>query len=474
MIRTLLRVLLITALLAVHPASALFAQGNDPAWVERLTPHFTIVYAQGFEADAESYAGFVDQAYTWESGVFKAELDGPIFLRLFPTMESYFRANPVAASVPGVIAHANSAGREIAIALPRAQGLPADDQQNNVRHELAHLFASKLTDDKLPTGFQEGLAQYFEKPTAELDANVELLRQAREQNRLLNWTDLNEPGRAYSDPQVAYPEARSVVAFLVDRYGFARLMDFLKAFTTEPGYRSALESAYGVPADQLESQWQDYLPGYLDARWKLSALYEYDLSREQQLLDEGAYTPAATELQMAIDLLATTDQPEALAHAQAMLQRSQDGQAAHALADSARAALDAGQYDQAAALIDQARQAFDALGDTTRSAELDVYEQRIAAVQDARRRLAAAERQVNSLDMMAARNQGMRLAGELSALGDPAGAQRASAVVNLIDERIDAAGSALLVVATLLLLINAGHRLAVRRKTAQDVETKLL
>jgi hypothetical protein len=475
--RRLLRLAFVVLILG-QPASQVLAQGPEPpappVWLDRATGHYSLVYAEGSEADADYYAAFADELYAWEARLFATDIEKPITLRLYPTLESYFQANPLAAQIAGVVAHANAGRREIAIALPRVAALGDEDRRNNVRHELAHLFLSALSDDQMPTGFHEGIAQYLEKPTSELEAGVQLLRQADQQGRLLDWSTLNERDRAYSDPQVAYPQSRSVVAFLVDRYGFARLLDFARAFRGAPGFRTALEQAYGVPADQLEAEWAAYLPEYLDGRWKINALYDYDLSRAEQLVTTGAYTPAEQELAAAIALLETTDQDEALARAQALLARARQGQAAHALADAARDALETGDYALAGDLVSQARDAFAALDDTARNAELAAYGARLQAVARARGRLANAEARSGGVLALSARDAALALAAELAALGDEAGARQAAGLAARIDARLQDSGTGLLVVAIVLLLANAGRRWMVRRRTAQDLEARLL
>ncbi|MFN8477278.1 MAG: hypothetical protein U0074_05530 [Kouleothrix sp.] len=39
-----------------------------------------------------------------------------------------------------------------------------EESGNNVRHELTHIVVAELADDRLSTGFQEGIAQYVEQP----------------------------------------------------------------------------------------------------------------------------------------------------------------------------------------------------------------------------------------------------------------------------------------------------------------------
>ncbi|MEW5961752.1 MAG: hypothetical protein AB1801_28875, partial [Chloroflexota bacterium] len=354
-------------------------------WRELPTGKFLIVYAERVEPleavappiecdcgieQAQQYAAFVDDIYADLATVFEVELATPINLRLFPTEESYYEVNPLAEALTGVVAHALNSREEIAIALPRTKSLTEVELVNNVRHELTHLFASYLSDGKLTAGFQEGIAQYLEKPAGPSAPEPVLLQQAFDQDRLLTWAELDEARQVYRDPQVAYPQTLSVVSFLVDRYGFPVFVDFLRASARQPGYRSALEKAYGKPADELEAEWLAYLPEYFDGRWQINALYAYDLSRVTQLVVQGAYTSAETELTDIIALIESTDQQETLTTAEALLAQAHQGQAAAALADAARQALHAGDYTRAIAKGNQAIAAYEELGYRDRIQEI--------------------------------------------------------------------------------------------------------
>ena len=249
-------VLLSLLLLALLPG-LVFAQTpdeeNEIDWRELETEQFIIVYAESIDGipltacacgihEAELYADFVDTVYQELVTVFGVELETPINLRLFPTEESYYEVNPIARRITGVIAHALNNRGEIAIALPRTRPLSEDEIINNVRHELTHFFASLLSDGKLTTGFQEGIAQYLEKPTDQTSYDPAVLKLAFEQGRLLSWAQLDRSEQVFGDPQVAYPQALSITSFLIDRYGFPTFIDFIKANSVEPGYRSALEA----------------------------------------------------------------------------------------------------------------------------------------------------------------------------------------------------------------------------------------
>lgn len=377
MVRRIRLPLFLFLLLAALTPTITHAQSPD--WQEKRTTHFAITHVEAQLGEAERYARFVDGVYNDLSAIFGVSIRTPVTLRLYPDERSYIAVNPLAEKIQGVIAHATSGRgrREIAIAVERTRDMNEEAIVNNVRHELTHLIVADLSGDELPVGFHEGIAQYLEKPIArEQQSAVARLRQANQANLLMSWADLNAPGGAYSNPTVAYPESLSIVAFLIDRYGFGKFVDFLKANTSSPGYRTALETVYGVSADQLETQWKTYLPEYITSRYAVNALYAYDLGPARGLLEQGAYTAAKEELDRAVYLLGTTGQTQRLDEAESLLARAERGIAAGITVAEARKALETRDYIRTRELVTQARTDYAALNDTRRAEELRLYESR--------------------------------------------------------------------------------------------------
>ncbi|MBN1219463.1 MAG: hypothetical protein JXM69_11080 [Anaerolineae bacterium] len=467
----------VSLILLPHPAYAQEPTPEGPLpvvdWQELPTQYFIIVYANGITLQnqpvdcpacgidpAQQYAAFIDKIYADQVAVFNTQLQIPLNLRLFPTEESYFQVNPLAKDLPGVLAHTMNDQSEIAIALTRTENLGETDLTNNIRHEIAHLFASALSDGKLNTGFQEGIAQYLEQPDIKTEKKQDLLRQTFDQEQLLTWAQLDNAEQFYSNPQVAYPQSLSIVSFLIDRYGLVNFIKFIKASATEPGYRSALEATYGKPADSLETEWKAYLPQYFAGRWQINAVYTYDLSRVTELVNNGAYTDAGAELAEVITLLQTTEQQATLAEAQALMERIQHGKTAGLLADQTYQALQAGDYDQVINKGNAAIQAYQQVGYTERIPEIQTYMHRATIGQDALERLNHGEELLNSLFFLfEAENELYEATVLLQSLGNQAAAQRGIDLLNESVQRQRILAYGLLGVGTVILFFNGLRRL---------------
>lgn len=472
------------------PASAQEPDGQAAAidWRELPTDRFLIVYAEGVQSaapgeeaveiecdcgieQAEHYAAFIDDIYADLATVFEVELQTPINLRLFPTEESYYEVNPLAEALTGVVAHALNSREEIAIALPRTRPLTEEELVNNIRHELTHLFASYLSDGKLTAGFQEGIAQYLEKPVGRSAPEPALLQQAFDQGRLLTWAELDEARQVYRDPQVAYPQTLSIVTFLVDRYGLPTFIEFLRVSAQEPGYRSALEAAYGKPADELEAEWLAYLPEYFEGRWQINAIYAYDLSRVTTLVEQGAYSSAETELTEIISLLESTDQTDTLATAEALLARARQGQAAAALADEARQALQTSDYALAVTKGNQAIAAYEALGYRDRIPEIQLYIHRAEIGREALGQLSRGEQLLDSLRFIEAEEEIYEATILLQSLNNQAASQRGQELLAESAQRQSLLAYAILGIGLALLVMN-GLRRMVNYFTANPLEVE--
>lgn len=452
----------LTIALILFPGGVL-AQETD--WRERRTERFAILYVDGDQATAERYAGFVDTIYDEVAAVFGHKTATPVALRLYPTLEAYQQINPLARGMSGIVAHADYRRHEVVVVLSQTQQQTPEEVQNNIRHELTHIVAAELSDDQLNVGFQEGLAQYAERPAPELETRILLLKRAFDADQLLGWSDLDDRDTVYRNPEVSYPESLSMVAFLIDRYSFAKMREFLTIAARSSGYRSALERTYGATPDELERLWRDWLPGYLAGGYKRNALSAYDLSGAETMLRQGRYADAKADLETAIEWLRTTDQTAVLQQAEDLLARSEDGMRAEQLAQTARSALAGGEYERAAELVNQARQAYAALEDPRQNAVLDAYADRAERGRTAAGALENALALARSLRYPQARAAADQAAAAYVALGDRAHAQQALELRGFLDQRQTWLGAALL---ALGMLGVAGS--AVRRVMVREVE----
>ncbi len=429
--------LILIVLVLFWPASA---SAQDEDWRELVTDYFVILYTPEDSDTAQEYAGFVDDLYEELSAVFNHRTAPPLTLRLYPTMESYHAVNPLARNMPGVVAHADFRKRELVVVLTQTAGQSFEGVQNNVRHELTHIIAADLSDNRLNTGFQEGIAQYVEIPTDELNAKINALRIMRDQGRLISWNDFEDRDVIYGEPEIGYPQTLSSVAFLIEKYGFGKFRQFLINSARSSGYRSALERTYGISSTDLETEWRDWLPAYIAEGYRQSSLTGYDMNYPRQLLQQGRYTEAQEELEHAIEILnasiegvPNTQQQQAFAEAEELRTAVQQGQQAEQLAGEARNALQAGDYQRAAELVQQAQTLYANVGESRQDEVLQTYAARAERGIRAETQLAQASSLVQTLRLPQARQAADTAAVDFAALGDNAGLEQALQLRSSLD-----------------------------------------
>jgi hypothetical protein len=133
---------------------------------------------------------------------------------------------------------------------------------NALPHEITHLLVDEAIFGPfgdIPTWLHEGLAQYSETDEISND-DQDTLDAAIAENNLISIRSLagNFPADS-AGALLAYAESSSVVRFLIDNYGWAKIRELLQVFKEGAAYDKALEQVYGFDTDGLEEQWRTTL-----------------------------------------------------------------------------------------------------------------------------------------------------------------------------------------------------------------------
>jgi hypothetical protein len=456
--------LLLLALICFQPTPT-YAQQEE--WIERATAYFTILYTPGHEGTAQIYADFVDSVYEETSTLFGHRTGTPLTLRLYPTFESYYAVNPLARNMQGVVAHADFRRRELAVVLPQTESQNPDQVRNNIRHELTHIIASELSGNQLNTGFQEGIAQYIELPTADTDRKKQLLARDYANNTLMSWSNFENREAIYGSPEQGYPQSLAAVTFLIETYGFDQFRAFLVNSASSSGYRSALEQTYGASSSELEEQWRAWIPSYLDGSFVQNATGAgLELSYSRRLLEAGNYARATEELEQAVSVLRESQQQEKLNEAKQLLETSRTGQFAEQRATEAYIALQNANYAEARNLIEQARMRYVSIGDTRQEQVLATWAERAERGLIAQQQLAQASADADSFRLPEAQASADAAAAEFQRLGDEARLNEAMTLRESVHGMQRIAGLVLVGVGMLGVIVSLWWRLPVRETEA--------
>ena len=138
-----------------------------------------------------------------------------------------------------------------------------------ISHEYMHYVIIKLTNNKAPIWFHEGLAKYEEThwrngPSYLSPLYQTLLARALEEKRLIGFERM-EPSlvtlETPDDVQLAYAQAASAIEFIIAKAGHDGLKEIMRrmALSNQKGASQSIKDVMGLEFDQFESSWKEFL-----------------------------------------------------------------------------------------------------------------------------------------------------------------------------------------------------------------------
>jgi len=418
------------------------------------TKYFTIYYPNGEQDTANWYAGFADDVDAAVSEMLGEDPVGGLTLSIYDTEADYIAANPAAASEPGIMAHSVPSKKEVGVAVERLRQVDSDVARQSFRHEMTHIVAGALSNQNLPIGFQEALAQYNELSTGRAQESAETIKSVLAANvPLFSWAELNDQQSFMASAALAYPESYSVMAFLADKYGMGDFASFMSGLRNSVDWPKAMDAAYGKTVDQLQAEWQAYLPGFIKDGWQQNLLAAYDLSPGVALYDAGQFKEAADDFALSQKLYSGLGRADRVSEATDYLAKAQKAGGAATLAADARKALEAYDYKTAHDKASQALDAFTGLGLKDLAGAVGQTSDLAQSGLTASAALAGAQAELNSFNLPGAHNDALTAAQLYSKLGDAAGVEQANRVVQRVSGTLTVTGLIAAGVGLLVLLV---------------------
>ena len=138
-----------------------------------------------------------------------------------------------------------------------------------ISHEYMHYLIVKLTSNKAPIWFHEGLSKYEETRWRNGPSYLSLLYQtllarALAERKLIGF-DRMEPSlirlETPEDVQLAYAQAASAIEFIIARAGHERFREIMNrmAGATTRGASEAIREVLGLQFSEFEEKWREYL-----------------------------------------------------------------------------------------------------------------------------------------------------------------------------------------------------------------------
>jgi tetratricopeptide (TPR) repeat protein len=138
-----------------------------------------------------------------------------------------------------------------------------------ISHEYMHYLIVKLTSNKAPIWFHEGLSKYEETQWRNGPSYLSLLYEtllarALAERKLIDF-DRMEPSliklETPEDVQLAYAQAASAIEFIIAKYGHEKLREIMNRMAggTAKGASEAIREVLGLPFPEFEEKWKEYL-----------------------------------------------------------------------------------------------------------------------------------------------------------------------------------------------------------------------
>jgi hypothetical protein len=470
----LLGMLLIVPGVAADDPPFLAAPGGQ--WQHDDTTYFSISYINRdpVAAQVEIYKKIADPVYEMETNIFDPSgvasrlVPRPVPIYLYTDVSQFTAAVPAAQTNQNLYSSIDGGG--VYICVPRMGNLKALELTLNLRMLITQQIVAMMGGGNLPPGLLHGTALYGEAPPAELSALVATLSQQANADHLADWATL------FTTPDTTLAgQQYSVVAFLIDTYGFRQYRDFLTALGTpaaQKDWRQAMQIVYknegSAAATSLEAKWKAYLPQFIGGLWQRNQFTYYNIDEATQLVGVGQYSQAVTLLTPAIGFLQQTGTTKRASDAQALLSKARAGSEAEARVRDAQQALEENDYARTNDLLKQASDLYKAIPDAKPPLLLIQYQQRAARGVQATDDLTKAESQINGWNVIQARQNANRAFGTFTEFGNAPLANRAQAVMTQANERIHTAGITVIGAGLAILLVGFAF-ITLRRGRRQRV-----
>jgi tetratricopeptide (TPR) repeat protein len=233
------------------------------------SPHFSISLDEKQDGILADYIiDAMEKTYRFMAEHYGFTPREKIRVEVFPDTKAFFYASSLSArdiEVTGAVGIAQF--NKLMVLSPRAL-VHGYRWLDAVSHEYMHYLIIKLTANKAPIWFHEGLAKYDEtrwrNGSSYLSPLYEtLLSRAQAEGRLIKFEKM-EPSlvklETPDDVQLAYAQAASAIDFIIAKVGHDGLREIMKRMATGAGGAGdSIKAVMGVEFIEFEKNWKEFL-----------------------------------------------------------------------------------------------------------------------------------------------------------------------------------------------------------------------
>jgi hypothetical protein len=222
------------------------------SWESVTEGNVGVYWYAGSRSSAESSLAIAHETLDKMSALLGVTVDYPVKVWIYDSYADMLPALPRSSE-----AHEERviiAGERVASDTVLMQGEGADD---TLRHELTHIVTKVAGEGPyggLPAWLDEGTAMYAQSEPGK--GFTSALDNAVERDSLLSVRSMTSPTGDPSKVNLFYGEAWSLVDFLIENYGPAKLAELFATFKEGSTVDKALLKVYGFDQDGLEDAWR--------------------------------------------------------------------------------------------------------------------------------------------------------------------------------------------------------------------------
>ncbi len=254
---------------------------------ERIeTPHFTLRYdARNDAILRHELSDFLEGMYREATGQFKFEPKNKTSIEIYPT-HSRFAVRTT--GLPWIGTVGACVGDVIALDSPDiGRGAAPFDWSRVLTHEFAHTVTLAATENRIPHWMTEGLAVDAERAPKNWTW-VRLLVNTVRSNEILpvdrvTWSFWN-PQRGM-DRQLAYAQSEWMCEYIVEKWGWDKILEMLKAFRKRQTQAEAFKNVLAVTETEFDAQFAEWARKQIKS-WGFSDEPIYELKEIERLMRE--------------------------------------------------------------------------------------------------------------------------------------------------------------------------------------------
>jgi tetratricopeptide (TPR) repeat protein len=234
------------------------------------TPHFVITLDEKKDGVLVDYlTDALEKTYRVMAQQYGFRPKEKVRIELFPDPRAFYQASMLSVrdiEVTGAVGLTKF--NKLQILSPRAL-VYGYRWLDAISHEYMHYLIVKLTSNRAPIWFHEGMAKYEETrwrngPSYLSPLYQTLLARALSEERLIGF-DQMEPSliklETPEDVQLAYAQAASAIEFIIERSGYEKLGEIMNrmAGSTPMGAGEAIREVLGLQFSDFEEKWKKNL-----------------------------------------------------------------------------------------------------------------------------------------------------------------------------------------------------------------------